>query len=97
MGQVSRPKYWTKNRARGFLIGAVRKSCRPTISKQNISFSFTDAPCTFEVGLCGWQTFTNMSVDGLNVTRTWRIWQYSHYYDMGSDYSYFHTNGTCFR
>ena len=39
----------------------------------------TDAPCTYELDLCGWQTFTNMSINGNNVTRTWKIITYAGY------------------
>jgi len=54
----------------------------------------TDAPCTYELDLCGWQTFTNMSINGNNVTRTWKITTYVGFsIDDISDYSYYSLKG----
>ncbi|XP_078343101.1 uncharacterized protein LOC144628871 isoform X1 [Oculina patagonica] len=60
------------------------------IQVEDINISYT--PCTFEIGLCGWQTFTNMSINGLQVTRTWRIARHT-WPDAPNDYSYFYSNG----
>ena len=56
---------------------------------------FADVPCTFELDFCGWQTFNNMTINGLQVTRTWRIVRQT-WPDAPNDYSYFHSNGTFF-
>ncbi|XP_078343106.1 protein bark beetle-like isoform X1 [Oculina patagonica] len=45
-----------------------------------------DMPCTYQSGFCGWQTFTNMSVNGINVTRTWET-------STKGDYYYFSVQG----
>ncbi|KAL9960874.1 hypothetical protein ACROYT_G034380 [Oculina patagonica] len=47
--------------------------------------NISDMPCTFQAGFCGWQTFANMSINGLGVTTTWKI-TYSN--SQTSDYSY---------
>ena len=36
-----------------------------------------------------------MTINGLQVTRTWRIARYT-WPDARNDFSYFHSNGTCF-
>ncbi|XP_078343031.1 uncharacterized protein LOC144628791, partial [Oculina patagonica] len=51
-----------------------------------------DFPCTYERDFCGWQAFTNMSINGLNVTQTWKITRYS-LSDYVTDYSYLSYNG----
>ncbi|XP_068733406.1 protein bark beetle-like isoform X1 [Montipora capricornis] len=53
-----------------------------------------DLPCTFDLGLCTWHTFSNMSVDGHNVTTTWKILaEHSWQLNWGDDYSYLSPNG----
>lgn len=47
------------------------------------AISINDAPCTYELDLCGWQTFTNMSINGINVTRTWTITTRASYSSTG--------------
>jgi len=62
----------------------------------NVSIdSSLDAPCTFELDFCGWQTFDNMTINGLQVTRTWSRARHT-WPDAPNDFSYFHSNGTCF-
>lgn len=62
----------------------------------NVSIdSSLDAPCTFELDFCGWQTFDNMTINGLQVTRTWRRARHT-WPDAPNDVSYFHSNGTWF-
>lgn len=55
--------------------------------------SIAEGPCTFELGFCGWQTFTNISVNGVNVTTTWKIRQHSWPLYTGYDFSYFSYTG----
>ncbi|PFX25774.1 Tenascin-X [Stylophora pistillata] len=65
------------------------------VAVQVEGFDIVDAPCTYELDLCGWQTFSNMSIKGRNVTTKWTIVSYNWWYHTSTaDYSYFSLNGT---
>ncbi|XP_048576746.1 uncharacterized protein LOC5510655 isoform X3 [Nematostella vectensis] len=50
-------------------------------------------PCTFDTGMCGWQTFDNLTINGVNMTMKWRVTDDWHTYQAGSDHSYYHNQG----
>lgn len=40
----------------------------------------SDIPCNFQYGMCGWQSFRNMTINGINMTTTWAATKDYFYY-----------------